>query len=112
MKYLVLYNTESGEIVFMTNITDDETVAYNGGLIVEVPENKQLEKINPSTGEPIFSEYVDPLNAVQNDITNLQLALTEQYEANLALEDEVTNTQLAITELYEASQNTTTTKEA
>ena len=31
---------------------------------------------------------------------------------NLALEDEVTNTQLALTELYEATQTTTTTKEA
>ena len=50
---------------------------------------------------------------VQADqLTEAQLALTEQYEANLALEDEVTNTQLALTELYEANQTTTTTKEA
>lgn len=80
MKYLVVYNIKTGEIVFMTNITD-ETVAYNGGLIVEVPDGKQLEKIDPDTGKPIFSEYVDPLDAVQNDITNLQLALTELYES-------------------------------
>ena len=49
---------------------------------------------------------------LENQLTEAQLALTEQYEANLALEDEVTNTQLALTELYEATQTTTTTKEA
>lgn len=50
--------------------------------------------------------------ALSDQLTEAQLALTEQYEANLALEDEVTNTQLALTELYEANQTTTTTKEA
>ena len=49
---------------------------------------------------------------LSDQLTEAQLALTEQYEANLALEDEVTNTQLALTELYEATQTTTTTKEA
>lgn len=39
--------------------------------------------------------------ADQAEITALQLALTEQYEVNLALEEEVTNTQMALTEIYE-----------
>lgn len=111
MKYLIIYNVETGDIATMTNITDD-TEKFNGGLIVDVPAGKTLEKINPETGEPIFTEYVDPVDTVKEDITNIQLALTEQYEANLALEYEVTNTQLALTELYEANQTTTTTKEA
>lgn len=41
---------------------------------------------------------------LSNQLTEAQLALTEQYEANLALEDEVTNTQLALTELYESKE--------
>lgn len=36
-----------------------------------------------------------------DEITELQLALVEQYEANLALEEEVTNIQLALCEVYE-----------
>jgi hypothetical protein len=33
--------------------------------------------------------------------TTLQLALVEQYEENLALQEELTNTQMAIAEIYE-----------
>lgn len=80
MKYLVVCNTKTGEIVFMSTVAD-ETVTYNGGLIVEVPDGKQLEKIDPTTGDPVFVEYVDPLNTVQNDITDIQVALAEIYES-------------------------------
>lgn len=37
-------------------------------------------------------------------VTELQLALTEQFETNLMLLEEVTNTQLALTELYEGKE--------
>lgn len=39
--------------------------------------------------------------SLKGQVTDLQLALTEQYEENLALQEEVTTTQLALTELYE-----------
>lgn len=39
--------------------------------------------------------------ADQEEVTSLQLALTEQYEENLTLGEELTNTQLALTEIYE-----------
>jgi regulator of replication initiation timing len=39
--------------------------------------------------------------ADQEEVTTLQLALTEQYEENLSLQEEVTTTQLALTEIYE-----------
>ncbi len=39
-----------------------------------------------------------------DQLTEAQLALTEQYEANLALAEEVTNTQLALTEIYEGME--------
>lgn len=37
----------------------------------------------------------------QAEIVTLQLALTEEYEKNLALQDEVTTNQLAMVDLYE-----------
>ncbi len=44
-------------------------------------------------------------NATLSDqLTETQLALTEQYETNLSLAEEVTNTQLALTELYESKE--------
>ena len=53
-----------------------------------------------------YYEVIDapePEPAVFNDeVTELQMALTEQYEENLALQEELTNTQMALTELYEA----------
>lgn len=39
--------------------------------------------------------------ADQETITELQLALADQYEQNMLLEESVTDTQLAITQLYE-----------
>lgn len=41
------------------------------------------------------------MEVLQEEVTDLQLALVEQYETNLALQEEVTNTQLALVELYE-----------
>lgn len=42
--------------------------------------------------------------ADQEEVTNLQLALAEEYEAGLARDEEITNTQLAITEIYEGME--------
>lgn len=42
--------------------------------------------------------------ADQEEVTALQLALTEQYEENLALGDEITSTQMALTEIYEGME--------
>ena len=42
--------------------------------------------------------------SLDSQLTEAQLALTEQYEANLALAEEVTNTQLALTEIYEGME--------
>ena len=84
MKYLVVYNTKTGSVVFMTNITD-ENVTYNGGVIIEIPDGKQLDKIDITTGQPVFIEYADPLDKVKNDITDIQVALAELYESGLSV---------------------------
>ena len=54
---------------------------------------------------PTQEQQVQQLQAskakLEEELTSTQLALTEQYEENLALEEEITNTQIAIIELYE-----------
>lgn len=52
--------------------------------------------------KPLKSENAD----LQTELTNTQLALTEQYEENLALQEEATNTQLALCEIYEGMEVT------
>lgn len=68
-------------------------------------KNGTFYYINEETGEeiayprlPTDQEEISLFNSL---LTESQLALTEQYEANLALQTEVTNTQLALAELYE-----------
>ena len=69
-----------------------------------------LEDGTLSAAEYIPSEE-EKINVLQlaNDtldeqLTETQMALAEQYEVNLALNEEVTNTQLALTELYESKE--------
>ena len=83
------------------------------GVYYNIGENGELTEAEyiPSDEEKI-GQLEKSNSELSDQLTEAQLALTEQYEANLALEDEVTNTQLALTELYEANQTTTTTKEA
>ena len=63
-------------------------------------------RLNEETGEEFIIEYVptqeQQVQTLNNELTDAQLALCEQYEENLALKQEVTNTQLALCELYEA----------
>jgi hypothetical protein len=121
MKALVIYDA-TGRI---WSIVYGEEQAPQGllSMFVDIPDGAALEKIdvtNPDEPKAVFSYLPESdigklqirVTELENQLTEAQLALTEQYEANLALEDEVTNTQLALTELYEATQTTTTTKEA
>jgi hypothetical protein len=121
MKALVIYDA-TGRI---WSIVYGEEQAPQGllSMFVDIPDGASLEKIdvtNPDEPKAVFSYLPESdigklqirVTDLENQLTEAQLALTEQYEANLALEDEVTNTQLALTELYEATQTTTTTKEA
>ena len=85
----------SGEVIADTMSpleTYDESLLgkrYVDGVWEEVPQEP--------TPEPEPTE----MEVLQSQVTDLQLALCEQYEENLALQDEVTNTQLALCELYE-----------
>lgn len=68
-------------------------------------ENGVLTKITKVDAPYIPPEPHEPtdIELLQEQVTELQMALCEQYEENLLLQEEVTNTQLALVELYEGS---------
>lgn len=45
------------------------------------------------------------IEKLQEQLTETQLALVEQFEVNLVLQEEVTNTQLALAEIFESVVN-------
>ena len=113
MKALVIYDL-TGKI---WNIVYGEESAPQGlpAIFVDIPDGAQLEYIDltdPENPEPVFTYLPESdigrlqkqVAEVRNELTNTQLALTEQYEENLALREEVTNTQLALVELYEGKE--------
>lgn len=53
--------------------------------------------------EKVFDEETDreKVQRLENENTQLMLALTEQFEKNLQLEADLTNAMLALTDLYE-----------
>lgn len=75
---------------------------YHDGVFWRIHEDGTEEALIPvPTEEQEISILKDENEKKAEEITTLQLALCDQYEANLALEEEVTNTQLALCELYE-----------
>lgn len=60
----------------------------------------ELEKVN-------LDDLTDAekIAILENSLIESQLALVEQFEVNLALQEEVTNTQIAIAEIYESVVN-------
>lgn len=118
MKALVIYDS-TGRI---WNIVYGEETAPQGltCMWVDIPEGAVLERIDVTDAEhpeAVFSylpesdigrlqakvvEQEGEIVCLQVQLTDTQMALCEQYEANLALQEEVTNTQLALCELYEA----------
>lgn len=83
---------------------------YHDGCFWRVNEETGEEKMIPfeaTEAEEIAvlkeknTQLTSDLSSTMAQLTDTQLALTEQYEENIALQEEVTNTQLALTELYE-----------
>jgi len=70
---------------------------YRDGVFLHIEDG--IEK--PVEYIPMAEESIEDL---KSENTMLQLALAEQYEQNLALQDEVSNTQLALAEIYEGME--------
>lgn len=81
------------------DITDAQIKCY--ACVLDAGGNPSIRLLVP----PELFDQIGVLDrqraADQEEVTSLQLALTEQYEENLALGEELTNTQLALTEIYE-----------
>lgn len=84
-------------------------------IFVDIPEGAQLERMDvtdPKNPKPVFNYLPETdigriqkkVADLEEELTDTQLALAEQYEENLALQEEVTNTQLALVELYEGGE--------
>ena len=84
-------------------------------MFVDVPDGATLDKIDVTDSEnpkPVFNYLTESdigrlkkqVTDLEDQLTEAQLALTEQYETNLSQDDEITNTQLALTELYEMKE--------
>lgn len=110
MKALVIYDV-TGRI--WSIIYGEETLPQGLRCMwVDIPDGAQLNYIDvtdASNPQPVFAylpesdigRLQEQVVSLGDQLTEAQLALTEQYEANLALAEEVTNTQLALTEIYE-----------
>lgn len=70
---------------------------WNGTEWIETATEEEMNPpiVKPS---PTVQERVDCL---EDELLTTQVALAEQYEANLAINEELTNTQTALTEIFE-----------
>lgn len=74
----------------------------SGGILTERSEEEIAEEI---AGFPAPPETdAEKITRLEAELAAVRLALAEQYEENLALQEEVTNTQLALCELYENAE--------
>ena len=64
----------------------------------------EWQEIKPEEQLSETEKLKNQVAALEEELTNTQLSLVEQYEENIALQEEVTNTQLALCEIYEAME--------
>lgn len=111
MKALVIYD-DTGRI--WTIMYGEEQIPQ-GLQCMWVSDGARLDHIdvtNAGNPQPVFAHLPESdigrlqeqVVSLGDQLTEAQLALTEQYESNLALVEEVTNTQLALTEIYEGME--------
>ena len=80
----------------------DYTTLYqelDEGYILSDDGSVYPEPVEPEPQpEPSLREVVEGL---EEELTNTQIAMTENFESGIAMQEELTNAQVAITELYE-----------
>lgn len=113
MKALVIYD-DTGRI--WTIMYGEEQVPQGLQCMwVDIPDGARLDHIDMTDAgnpQPVFSylpesdigRLQEQVKRLDGQLTEAQLALTERYEANLALAEEITNTQMALTEIYEGME--------
>ena len=83
---------------------DADGVAFNSRFYRL--STKEIEGCDPVDVVPVDSgEYIvsheNGLRELNNGLTEAQVALCENFESGLAIEEEITNIQLALAEIYE-----------
>lgn len=71
---------------------DEGFILSNDGTVYPEPVEPEPQP------EPSLREVVEEL---EEELTNTQLAMTENFEQGIYMQEELTNAQVAITELYE-----------
>lgn len=110
MKALVIYDL-TGKI-WSIYYGAEEIPQGVPATFVDIPDGAVLDRIDVTdlqNPQPVFTYLPESdigklqkeVTELKNQLTNAQIALTEQYETNLKLEEEVTMTQLALCEIYE-----------
>lgn len=100
-----LGSIEAKEITYTYDVEVEKQDEETGEMVTVTEQREKVIMTVTAMTEGTLPEPVEPkpteMEVLQSQVTDLQLALCEQYEENLALQDEVTNTQLALVELYE-----------
>ena len=86
-----LYGDYSGFTTLYRELDESFILSDNGSVYPE-PVEPEPEP------EPLLREVVEDL---EEELTNTQLAMTENFESGIVIQEELTNAQVAITELYE-----------
>lgn len=77
---------------------------YRDGAFYRIKDGKEvLIPILPTEGDEIQIMKCDN-ETRDSEITDLQLALVDQYERNEALQEELTETQMALVDMYEGME--------
>lgn len=91
-------NAFAEEYRYLVHIGD----IYKNGIFYNIDENgEEIPAQYIGTQDDKISQLEKNKFELEKELTDTQLALTEQYEAKIALEEEVTHTQIALTEIYE-----------
>lgn len=95
--------TAGGDLA--TTLTGYDTVCAVDGAAVYLSNDGQVYPVPEQPDEqphtPYWLQMSQQVSKLETQLTETQLALTEQYEENIKLQEELTNTQLALTELFE-----------
>lgn len=103
-----MYELKQGESLAKTNPPTMKVNADSVGFIKPLWNGKEWEEsATPqeiaewNEQHPVPVPVPTDVEILQEQVTDLQLALCEQYEENLMMQEELTSTQLALVELYE-----------
>ena len=86
------------ELVIPTPVADENFTFV--GWMPEIPSEGEIDSLNTNFYAVFEDNIADRLGAIENDLTDTQIGLVENYDLTLATAEEVTDLQLALVEIY------------